>query len=191
VKLKRRDALKLSAGALLARPVLVVEAEAAVTLPAAQAAAAPAAAGRFLDARELALLDAVSETILPADDHSPGARAAGVASYIDAQLAEKDPKVPDWATERQEAKAHLAALDAASRQTIGKGFVEASADERASVLTKASADEQDPKTPEGKAFKWAKEQTARAYYSSKIGIHQEIGYKGNTLQVEYAGEEPR
>ena len=64
------------------------------------------------------------------------------------------------------------------------------AEQRTAVLTKAAAGESDPKTPAEKAFKWAKEQTARAYYTSKIGIHEEMEYKGNTLLVEFVGEDP-
>jgi hypothetical protein len=179
VKLDRREVLKLAAGAALARPALLGE-----------AGAAPAA-GRFFDGRELALLDTLSELIVPADGHSPGARAAGVAAFIDAQLAEKDPKIPEWAEERQEARKHLAALDAFSRETGGKGLLEASPEEQNAVLTKAAAGEQNPKAPAEVAFKWVKEQTAQAYYKSKIGIHQEMEYKGNTLQTEFAGEDPK
>ena len=42
-----------------------------------------------------------------------------------------------------------------------------------------------------KAFKWAKEQTAFAYYTSRIGIHQEMEFKGNTVLVEFVGEVPK
>ena len=41
----------------------------------------------FFSTAEIDLLDALSETILPADDHSPGARAAKVARYIDIMVA--------------------------------------------------------------------------------------------------------
>ncbi len=139
----------------------------------------------------MALFDALSETILPADDHSPGARAAGVTAFVDAQLAEKDPQLPDGAEERKAARESLAALDALCREMKGKTFAEGSAADREAVLTKAAAAENDPKTPAEKAFKWVKGQTAYAYYTSKVGIHQEMEYKGNRLQVEYAGEMPR
>ena len=59
------------------------------------------------------------------------------------------------------------------------------------MLTKAAAGESDPETPAEKAFKWVKGRTAYAYYTSKIGIHQEMEYKGNTLLVEFAGELPK
>src|SRR2546430_14046130 len=43
--------------------------------------------GKFLTAAEYALLDELTELIIPADDHSPGARVAAVAAYIDGRLA--------------------------------------------------------------------------------------------------------
>jgi hypothetical protein len=180
VKIDRREAMKLAAGAALVRPVLSGE-----------AAAAELPAGRFFDGREMALFDLLSETILPADDHSPGARAAGVAAYVDSQLAEKDPKIPDWAEARQAARDHLAALDALSREMHGKGLLESSAEEVTALLTRAAENEREPKTPEEKAFKWVKQRTAQAYYTSKIGIRQELEYKGNSILVEFAGEVPK
>src|SRR3989454_12538265 len=69
----------------LAAPLLPVPAVAAPSRDALQ--------GRFLTAAELALLEELTELIIPADDHSPGARAAGVAAYIDGRLAESlDPE---------------------------------------------------------------------------------------------------
>src|SRR2546429_5988182 len=52
------------------------------------------APGKFLTPAEYALLEELTELIIPADDHSPGARAAGVAGYIDGRLAES--LEPDW-----------------------------------------------------------------------------------------------
>src|SRR2546430_16863727 len=50
--------------------------------------------GKFLTPAEYALLEELTELIIPADDQSPGARAAGVAGYIDGRLAES--LEPDW-----------------------------------------------------------------------------------------------
>ena len=44
-----------------------------------------------------------------------------------------------------------------------------------------------PTTPEEKFFRELKLRTANAYYTSKVGIHDELGYLGNTYQKEYAG----
>ena len=180
--LDRREMLKLAASVAVARAVARGE---------ALAAPAAAAAPRFFTPHELALLDAIAETIIPADAHSPGAHAAGVAAYLDGKLAEKGDAIPEWAEERKAARAHLAALDALSRaMNGGKGFLEAGGEARTAVLKKASAGETSPQSPEEKAFKWVKVQAVEAYYSSKIGIHQEMEYKGNVAILEFVGEEP-
>jgi hypothetical protein len=184
VKLDRREMLKLAASVAVARSVARGEAR----------AAAPAAspAPRFFTPRELALVDAISEAIIPKDAHSPGAHDAGVAAYVDAQLAEKGDAIPEWAEERKAAREHLAALDALSREMNGgQGFLQVGPDARIAVLKKASAGESNPQSPAEKAFKWVKGETVDAYYSSKIGIHQEMEYKGNTAILEFVGEVPK
>src|SRR2546426_11829615 len=77
--LSRRDMIAATAAAL-AVPLLPVKAP---TAP-----AAVGLSGKFLTPAEYALLDELTELIIPTDDHSPGARAAGVAGYIDSRLAE-------------------------------------------------------------------------------------------------------
>src|SRR5256885_16758556 len=55
----------------------------------AGAAQAPSVAPKFFTAPEFALLDELSDLIIPTDAHSPGARAAGVAAYIDFRSEER------------------------------------------------------------------------------------------------------
>src|SRR5258708_37252765 len=43
---------------------------------------------RFFQAEQLETLDALTETIIPVDDHSPGAKAARVSEYIDIVVAD-------------------------------------------------------------------------------------------------------
>jgi len=40
-------------------------------------------AAKFFDAQQIQTIDALAETIIPVDEHSPGARAARVWVYID------------------------------------------------------------------------------------------------------------
>ncbi len=47
----------------------------------------PAASWKFFNAEEAALMDAVVARLIPADELGPGAREAGVTTFIDAQLA--------------------------------------------------------------------------------------------------------
>jgi hypothetical protein len=53
-----------------------------------------------------------------------------------------------------------------------------------------AANEDEPTAPEGVFFRTLKGQTVRGYYTSKIGIHDEMEYKGNTLLAEFVGEVP-
>ena len=113
-RISRRELLRAGVGATLAAPLAGVAASTALEAVATAApavAATAAAAGAFFTAAELALLDELTEMIIPADEHSGGARAAGVAAYLDRTLAEKDPKIEDYATERDGFKQGLARVD--------------------------------------------------------------------------------
>jgi hypothetical protein len=203
VTVSRRDALKLAAAAA-ASPLLP-----GGTTAAAAPLARPAA-GRFFSAPEMALLDELVEMIIPADEHSGGARAAGVAAYIDGRLADYDPEILPLREEREKWKGGLAVMDALARTASGKSFIDSPPAERLALLerlAKAKAEEdedederptEEPKDrgrpaeekPEAlgrRFFVQLKSWTARGYYTSKIGLHDEMEYKGNTLQVEFSG----
>ena len=168
------------------REMIAATAAALVTplLPGGVAAPPPVGVpGKFLTAAEYALLDELTELIIPADDHSPGARAAGVAGYIDGRLAES--LEPDW---QARWRSGLQAVEALSHEINGRAFLEATAEQRVAVLTRMAAGEQDPKTAPERFFRELKGRTAHAYYTSKIGIHLDQEYKGNVYQRgEFAG----
>jgi hypothetical protein len=167
--LSRREMIAVTAGAL-ATPRLLTRR----TLPGGV---------RFLTAAEYALLDELSEMIIPTDAHSPGARAAGVAGYIDARLAESIEG--EW---REKWRAGLRDVEALSHEQHGKSFLDATAAQRLAVLTALAAGEADPQTPRDKFFKDLKWWTVFSYYTSKTGIHDDQEYKGNVVQTgEYAG----
>jgi hypothetical protein len=183
--LTRRDALKIAAGAL-SLPALFTRAAVAAPVTAAPAAAS---APRFLTRDEFALLDELTETIIPTDSHSPGARAAKVAAYIDGRLAEA--YLPVEADVQQRWRDGLRRVDALSQEMNGTTFMVASPEKRVAVLTRMAGNEKAKEpTADEKFFRELKGATVHGYYTSEIGIHQEMEYKGNTLQQEYAGEEP-
>jgi hypothetical protein len=172
--LSRRDMIAATAAALTA-PLLPGK---AVTAP-----AAAALSGKFLTTPELALLDELTELIIPTDDHSPGARAARVAAYIDGRLAES--LEPEW---QAAWRSGLLAVDDLSRNLNGQPFLHATPEQRVAVLTSMAAGERAPNTPPQHFFIELKRWTVRGYYTSKIGIHMDQEYKGNVYQQgEYAG----
>ncbi len=73
-ELNRRDLLKLLSAATFSAPLAL--------------AAPQPGAPLFFTKDEFLLLDTLTELVIPADDHSPGAHGAGVAAYIDKNVAE-------------------------------------------------------------------------------------------------------
>ena len=179
----RRDMLKLTATAAISIPLVGMSSAASA---ATESAAAQWKAPLFFTRDEFVMVDEISELIIPTDEHSPGARAAQCAAYIDARLAES------WTDEpKTEWRDGLKAIDAVSQEMHGKPFMQATPDQRISVLTRISANEKDPQKPEEKFFREIKARTAHAYYTSKIGIHQEMEYKGNVPIKEFVGFDVR
>jgi len=175
-ELSRREMLQATAAAAAALSLPLVK----VPL------AGPQAAKKFFTPAEFAVVDELSDMIIPTDAKSGGARAAGVAAYIDARLAESfEPEPPvQWRT-------GLKAVEDLSHELNGKAFIDSTPEQRLAVLTRMAAAESDPKTPAEKFFKEIKGATMHAYYTSKIGIHDDQGYKGNVYQTgDYAGFDP-
>ena len=162
----RRELFRLAAGAVAAAPL----------------AAQPAV--RFFTPTEFRMVDELSESIIPADDHSAGARAAQVAAYIDQSLAESFDE-----TQREDFREGLQVVDKLCHEMHGVSFVDATPEQRVAVVARMARNEKNPKKPEEHFFANIKDRTAHAYYSSKIGIHQEIEYKGNTMLNEFVGVE--
>ncbi|PYT08467.1 MAG: hypothetical protein DMF60_04710 [Acidobacteria bacterium] len=81
----------------------------------------------------------------------------------------------------------LKLVEQLSQEMHGKSFLEASQEQRIALLSRISENEMKPVKPEELFFREMKGRTARAYYSSKIGIHTEMEYKGNTYLKEFAG----
>jgi hypothetical protein len=170
---------------LTRRAVLKAGAVAAATTVAAiplSAFTLPAEGPRALSRDQYALLDELTEILIPADDHSAGARAAGVAAYIDAVLAEEfDQSVTaSFVT-------GLALVDGLAKQRHGRRFLALSAPEREAIVAAMAEGEDDPKSEATRFFVSLKHRTVRGYYTSRIGIHDEMNYLGNTMQQEYSG----
>ena len=73
----------------------------------------------------------------------------------------------------------LRLIDLMSQHYNGKSFVDSSSEERIAVLTVLSDNDQMTELPEVRFFRDLKHLTVRGYYTSKIGIHDELEYKGN------------
>ena len=177
--ISRRDMIQKTAAAAAAAAALPL----ADVVPRPQS---PVPGTKFFTPAEFAVVDELSDMIIPTDAQSGGARAAGVAAYIDARLAESFEKEPParW-------RAGVQAVEALSREMSGKTFMASTPEQRLAVLTRMAAGESEPKTAAERFFKDIKGFTIRAYYTSKIGIHDDQQYKGNVYQTgEFAGFDP-
>lgn len=174
-ELTRRELIKLAGSAAIAVVVTGLEAN-------GLAQVAQGKAPLFFTKEEFALVDELTELIIPADDHSPGAKAALVAGYIDFRLSEAfgDNQRILW-------RDGLKSIEQLSREMHGKSFLASSPEQRIALLTRVSQNEAKPVKPEELFFKELKSRTARAYYTSRIGIHNEMEYKGNVSLKEFAG----
>jgi hypothetical protein len=182
----RRQWLKTSATVLGASllPLPAVSEEPAQAAPAARPAQEAAAknTGRFFTPAQHALVEELSETIIPADSHSGGAKAAKVADYVDQTLQESfdDAQKALW-------REGLRLIDIMSQHDHGKTFVNATSEQRIALLTVLSDHVQMTDLPEVRFFVELKRMTVKGYYTSKIGIHDELEYKGNHILKEYVG----
>ncbi|HLH03375.1 MAG TPA: gluconate 2-dehydrogenase subunit 3 family protein [Bryobacteraceae bacterium] len=181
-QLNRRELLQLFTVASLSAPLAL--------------AAPDPGAPLYFSKDEFALLDTLTELIIPADDHSPGAHAAGVAAYIDKSVAEAF--LPE---EKTSWRKGLAEVNRLSHSMHGKTFLAASQEQQSAVLKRMSTHEDTAESDDADShgrkrnlsqafFGQLKDTAIFAYYTSSIGIHQDIEYKGNVILEQFVGYMP-
>jgi gluconate 2-dehydrogenase subunit 3-like protein len=136
---------------------------------------------KFFNADQLALVATISELIIPTDDHSKGAIDAEVPEFIDLMISESPAEAKKAWTDG------LAAMDKLSQDKNGAPFNKATKEQQIAILTEISKNEAKPQTQEERFFRMIKNMTIDGYYTSRIGIHDELQYKGNTYLKEFKG----
>jgi hypothetical protein len=136
---------------------------------------------KALTAAQYATLDALVDAIIPTDERSPGAREARVADYIDLLLSEADAEL------RQQWLDGLAAVDAEAAARHGAAVSTLSPAQLEALLVTMSQNEREPATPLERFFVTTKRAAIQGYYSSEIGIHKDLRYKGNQFLPEFHG----
>ncbi|HXH50063.1 MAG TPA: gluconate 2-dehydrogenase subunit 3 family protein [Terriglobia bacterium] len=125
---------------------------------------------RFFNEQEIELLDNLMEMIIPADDHSPGARAAQVSLFADLMVATSDN--------------HLKEVWRSGLQLMRH---EASRSSLQAALARSAVNEGNPKNDLERFYGHLKEMTINGYYTSAIGIHHDLQYQGNTYLQRFPG----
>jgi hypothetical protein len=146
------------------------------------AMAAPAWTPKVLSPRQDQLVVALTELIIPATD-TPGAKAALVNRFIDQVLQEAPP------AERTSFLQGLAWMDRRSRALFRQDFLAAAGDDQAALLTRLSAaGNPDKEEAAGRNFFQAiKSMTISGYYTTEIGLRQELGDSGQLFLPRFPG----
>jgi hypothetical protein len=125
---------------------------------------------QFFSPAEYELIDAATELIIPADAHSPGAREAKVAAYIDLVVSHSPAEVKtNW-------KSRLTAFRDLAQQLGTRA-----------ALEQAASNERSPSTAAEHFFVDLKRLTVSGYYTTEIGLLKELGYKGNEVLGRFQG----
>jgi gluconate 2-dehydrogenase gamma chain len=193
---------KLLKAAILGPAAAAVSVEALKSaIPSAHAAFEPAYASppaRFLTTPEHAFVEAAVARIIPADDLGPGAKEAGVANFIDHQLAGPYGRAEGWymqgpwrqgvdeqgyqlkLTPAQLYRAAIAAIDRHVRQQHHKTFAQLDAAAQEAVLDGIDKGEIDiPGVPVRKFFEMLVQNTVEGFFADPIygGNRDFIGWR--------------
>jgi hypothetical protein len=147
----------------------------------AQAAAAPFTPKVFTPA-QLETVATLAELIIPTTD-TPGARAALVDRFVDSLMANARPE------DKDRFLAGLAWMDTRSTALYGKPFTGATPEQQTELLTKLAADsgQSADDAPGVPFFKAMKQMTIAGYYTTKIGLEQELGDNGQLFSPVFEG----
>lgn len=140
---------------------------------------APLGPSKFFAHDEMAVISHIADLIIPETD-TPGAVAAGVPLYIDLVVSTD-------AAHQDTFRNGLSWLSQRSEAEFGQGFLKLTEEQQISILTPLceAADGGKPDSDGERFFRALKSMTADGYYTSKIGLVQELGYSGNTVLAEF------
>ena len=138
---------------------------------------------RALDAHQNEMIVALSELIIPTTD-TPGAKAALVNRFVDAVVDDADD------LDRRAFLSGFEWLDARSRELFGNDFLHASPDHQAELLTILSSRANKTLLEDRQGvefFEAVKELTITGYYTSEIGMKQELHLDGQLFFADSGG----
>ena len=136
---------------------------------------------QFFNSDEGELLDCLAEMIIPADDHSPGAHESKVHTFIDLIVYHSDQSTQQtWRT-------GLRAVQQAAVKRFKYPFVKCTPQQREQIMDTMAANEKEPTSELELFFVRLKSLTIDGYYTSAIGIHEDLQYQGNEPQMKFLG----
>lgn len=125
---------------------------------------------------EIAMFDEIGETILPTTTSAPGAKAAGIGTFMKVYVS-------DCYTEKDQQifKEGFAKIDEASQKSYDKNFMELSPDEKTNILVaidkEATMHKKNLKPDEpNHFFSMMKQLTIFGYFTSEVGATKSLRY---------------
>jgi hypothetical protein len=117
----------------------------------------------FFTKEEMGAIARITDLIIPETD-TPGAAGAGVPGYIDYVVSSN----AEWKSLFREGLAELRGLDVAGLLAVMEKYIDRPGEDRPTRFWRAM-----------------KGMTADGYYTSKVGLADELGYKGNSVRESY------
>ncbi len=177
--MQRRDALKHLAMASLTAATAPSWVTALSHIAHAHAASAPPQAGvtwepKVFTAHQNKTVITLTELIIPQTD-TAGAKAARVNVFIDTVLHDAD------AAEREEFLRGLTWMDERSQELFGTYFIDSATNEQTALLTIVSSEDNQslPERTGVEFFQALKQLTVTGYYTSEIGMLEELDNDGS------------
>jgi len=141
---------------------------------------------KFFNAHDYKTLQALCETILPADADAGGALEAGAPEFIDLLTSEN----PDY---QSKLGGGIKGLDAECAKRFGKPYLDAAPDQQKQILDLIAYRKNavaDPSLASAvEFFAFLRNLVSDGFFTSKIGIRY-LGYKGNTYRLDFPGCPP-
>ena len=175
--MERRSALQLIAGGVIAGQLEAAQQHHLVTV-----AGGPGDYKlQFFTPEQNKTIDTLANLIIPADERSAGAHEAKVSLFIDLMVASSAQEI------KNEWLAGIRAVEREAETRYHAAFASCTAQQHEDLLAVMAAQETHPSTDLGHFFVRLKSATVDGYYTSSIGIHKELRYKGNTALAEFPG----
>lgn len=133
-----------------------------------------------LSAAQLETVGVLVELIIPTTD-TPGARTALVDRYVDGVLSTASTRT------RTAFIDGLGWLDARSRALHNEAFDKATPEQQVDLLTRLAADDSREEAMGVQFFAAIKSMTISGYYSTEIGLREELGNDGVLFLPSYPG----
>jgi glucoside 3-dehydrogenase (cytochrome c) hitch-hiker subunit len=135
---------------------------------------------KFFSSDELDLVATLGELILPQTE-TPGARQAKAHEHIDLVLSEETSDV------QRTFRSGLGLVEQRSRELYKDRFVALKPEQQNAILKHMSEAKSEPPSEEKRFFLDVRKRVVFAYYTSEVGLREELDYKGKQVIGHWKG----